>query len=245
MTTTGSYVHTTKDYSLFKPIDGNRNKNLLHLNRLKKSMSENYLFTILTVNENYEIIDGQHRFEIIKELGLPLNYVVCKGYGLNEVHTLNANAKTWKSSDYLEGYCNLGYKDYLIFRDFKEKYGLGHDETVCLLHGSKAIGGGSHVQEFYSGNFKVKDLKKAEDAMEKIKMIEPYYAGYKRRYFIYAMLNLFKNPNFQFTEFLQKLRLQPTALQDCVTTSAYIILIEEIYNYKRKGKVNLRFYNDN
>ena len=76
-------VHKTTDYFLFKPIDGNRNKNLLHINRLKKSISENYLFTVIIVNENYEIIDGQHRFECIKELELPLYYITCKGYGLN------------------------------------------------------------------------------------------------------------------------------------------------------------------
>ena len=33
-----NHVHTTTDYYLFKSIDGNRNKNLLHINRLKKSM---------------------------------------------------------------------------------------------------------------------------------------------------------------------------------------------------------------
>ena len=86
-------VHTTEDYFMFKPIDGNRNKNLLHINRLKKSMAENYLFTVIIVNEKYEIIDGQHRFHVIEELKLPLNYIVCKGYALEEVHILNANSK--------------------------------------------------------------------------------------------------------------------------------------------------------
>ena len=63
-----NHVHTTTDYFLFKPINGNRNINRLHLSRLKKSIEENYLFTVIIVNENYEIIDGQHRFECIKEL---------------------------------------------------------------------------------------------------------------------------------------------------------------------------------
>ena len=78
-------------------------------------MQENYLFTIIIVNENYEIIDGQHRFDVIKELGLPLNYVICGGYGLNEVHILNQNSKTWNVDDYLDGYCLLGYTDYLKY----------------------------------------------------------------------------------------------------------------------------------
>jgi ParB-like chromosome segregation protein Spo0J len=29
-------------------------------------MAENYLFTVIIVNEKYEIIDGQHRFDVIK-----------------------------------------------------------------------------------------------------------------------------------------------------------------------------------
>jgi ParB-like chromosome segregation protein Spo0J len=86
MVKSSNQVHTTTDYFLFKSIDGNRNKNLLHINRLRESMSKNYLFTVIIVNENYEIIDGQHRFDVIQELKLPLNYIVCKGYGLKEVH---------------------------------------------------------------------------------------------------------------------------------------------------------------
>ena len=79
----------------------------MHINRLKKSMADNYLFTVIIVNENYEIIDGQHRFDVIK-IKTPLHYIMCCGYGLNEVHILNQNSKTWNADDYATGYCNLG-----------------------------------------------------------------------------------------------------------------------------------------
>jgi hypothetical protein len=231
-------VHTTKDYSLFKSIEGNRNKNLLHINRLKKSMSENYLFTVIIVNEHYKIIDGNHRFDVIQELQLPLHYIVCEGYGLNEVHILNQNSKTWNADDYLTGYCNLGYEDYIKYGEFKERYNLGHNETMSLLLGTINK---MDSNIFYSGDFKIKDLWNAEDTIEKILMIEPYYNGVRRRSFIFTMMSLFKNKNFEFTEFLQKLKLQPTALQDCTNVGNYKILIEEIYNYRRREKVNLRF----
>lgn len=238
MVQTTNQVHTTTDYFLFKSIDGNRNKNLLHINRLKKSMSENYLFTIIIVNEKYEIIDGQHRFDVIKELKLPLNYIICEGYGLNEVHVLNQISKTWNADDYLHGYVNLGYEDYIKYAEFKEKYGLGHNETQSILSG---LNHGGEMTVFYSGRFKIKSLNEAEKIIEKILMVEPYYSGVRRRTFIYAMISLFKNNNFEFTEFLQKLKLQPTALQDCTSVVNYKILIEEIYNYRRREKVNLRF----
>ena len=231
-------VHTTKDYFLFKSIDGNRNKNLLHINRLKKSMYENYLFTVIIVNENYEIIDGQHRFDVVKELNLPLHYIICKGYGLNEVHVLNQNSKTWNADDYLTGYCNLGHSDYIKYKEFKETYGIGHIECMTLLTGMHTK---SQVDDFYGGTFKIKNYNEACKTIEKILIISQYYDGAKRRSFIYAMLQLFKNKNFNFAEFIQKLKCQTTKLVDCSNTSQYIALIEEIYNYRRREKINLRY----
>lgn len=201
-------------------------------------MSNSYLFTVIIVNENYEIIDGQHRFEVIKELSLPLHYIVCNGYGLDEVHILNQNSKTWKADDFLQGYVNLGLADYVKYKEFKEQYNLGHNETMALLQNRKDKG---DIDIFYKGLFKVADYQEAVKTIEKILLIEPYYNGVRRRTFIYTMLSLFENPAFEFSEFLQKLKLQPSALQDCVKIEQYKVLIEEIYNYKRRDKVNLRY----
>lgn len=234
-------VETTTNYSMFKPIDGNRNKNLMHINRLKKSMAEKYLFTIITVNEKFEIIDGQHRFDVIQELKLPLHYVICYGYGLNEVHILNANSKTWNANDYLEGYCKMGYKDYIEYKNFKEKYGFGHLESMVILSDGKMGAAVNIANNFYKGEFKIKNSNEAYIIAEKIKITGQFYEGYTRRSYVYAMINLFKNKNFVFIEFLQKLKTQPTALCDCTSTETYIALIEEIYNYRRREKVNLRF----
>ena len=241
MANKSSHVHTTKDYLLFNSIEGNRNKNLMHINRLRESMAENYLFTVIIVNEKYEIIDGQHRFEVIKELNLPMRYIICEGYGLNEVHVLNQNSKTWTSDDYLEAYCNLNYPHYLNYAVFKSRYKLGHNLCMAMLSETTSNAGTSQIKEFYKGNFVIKNFKKACSLAEKVEIIGQYYEGNKRRSFVLAMLQLFKNDNFEFTELLQKLKTQPTALVDCNDTQQYISLIEEIYNYRRKVKVGLRY----
>lgn len=236
-------VHTTNDYFLFKPLQGNRQINKLHLKRLKDAIEKNYLFTVIIVNENYEIIDGQHRFECIRELQLPLHYIVCKGYGLSEVQILNQNAKNWNYEDYLEGYIDLGLNDYKIYKEFKDKYQFGHSECMILLSYQNLTNRESHnIQiDFKNGNFKVKDFNKAEIIANKIWLLNGLYEGFLRRNFVYAMLRLFKNPDFELTEFIAKLKLQPSALTDCTSIDAYITLIEEIYNYKRRDKVNLRY----
>jgi len=239
MAKNSTQVHTTKDYFQFKSIDGNRTKNNLHVKRLLKSMEENYLFNVIIVNEKNEIIDGQHRFECIKKLNLPMHYIVCNGYGLNEVHRLNANSANWKITDFLSAYCDLEIEDYLIFRDFKNKYGFGINECFTLL----VTGGysGESYKIFASGKMKIKSLSDAERKANLILSTAPYYKGYSRRYYVMALNTLINKSQFDFNEFIQKLKQQPTTLVDCTSTESYIELIEEIYNYRRREKINLRF----
>jgi hypothetical protein len=234
-------VHTTTDYGRFTSIDGNRNLNLLHLQRLKKSIQENYLFTIILVNEKFQIIDGQHRYEVIREFGLPLHYIICDGYGLPEVHILNATSKTWNADDYLDGYIKLGRTDYIKYKQFKDKYEFSHNCCMAILSNTQSAPSGTRIQNFYDGKFEISNYKKAVEFAEAICLLQPLYPGYNRNHFILAMLQLMKKPQFEFAEFIGKLRLQPSTLFDCQSVSQYVSLIEEIYNYRRRDKVNLRY----
>jgi hypothetical protein len=194
------------------------------------------------VNDKFEIIDGQHRYLISQELNLPINYIISKNYGLNEVQILNANMKNWQTMDYVNGYCDLGYKDYIIYRDFVEEYSLNNQVAILILSGEQPGGNDVSVSsKFKEGLFKVNNINNSIRIVEKLQMIKPYYDGCMRRSFVIAMLGMFKNQNFEFTEFIAKLKQQPTTLQDCTNTTQYRSLIEEIYNYRRREKVNLRY----
>ena len=46
---------------------------------------------------------------------------------------------------------------------------------------------------------------------------------------------------WSFNDFMHKIRLQPTALVDCANRDQYKTLIEDIYNYKRREKISLRY----
>jgi hypothetical protein len=240
-------VHTTTDYSMFKSIPGNRNLNLLHINRLKKSMQQQYLFTAIVVNEQYEIIDGQHRFHAIRDLGLPLHYIIMNGYGLMQVHVFNANTSNWKNEDYLDAYCKLGYSDYIILSNFLKKYKLNITVGASVLLGTQSAASGNSIgskfEYFKDGSMKVtaKQHENAEKFMEMLFLFEPFFKEFKSRSFVFALMKLTKNPNFEITELLQKVKVQPLALQSCQQVNQMVSLIEEIYNYKRRDKVNLRF----
>ena len=231
-------VYKTSDLTIFKSLNGNRDVIQSHLKRLAISMSKNKLFSPIIVNEKLEVVDGQHRLMAAKINNSEIEYIIVNGYGLEEVQILNANSKNWSSDDYMNGYCDLENINYIKYRDFKNKYGFGHSECQALLSGTLS----SSLQPiFNSGEFKIKDLKLAIDHAEKILMISDFYDGYKRRSFVLSLMSLFQNKDFIFTQFIQKLKIQSTALVDCTSSVGYLLLIEEIYNYKSRNKVNLRF----
>lgn len=234
-------VFKTTDYSLFKIIDGNRNINQLHLKRLKKSIEEKYIMIPIIVNQHYEIIDGQHRFESAKELKKPIYYIMVNDLGLKDVQRLNSNLKNWNADDYLDGYCKLGYSNYIKYREFKKQYGFNHNETAALLSNNRRYHGYKNNLDFKNGTFEIRDYDEAVNNANKISMISQYYDGYKRRNFVYAMLDVFTKPDYNHAEFLNKLSFQSRSLVDCTDVQQYLTLIEEIYNYKRSNKVNLRF----
>lgn len=229
-------VKETKNYEMFSSIMGNRPMNELHLNRLTKSMQEELLVSPIIVNEKYQVIDGQHRLKVSSELNLPVRYIVCEGYGLTEVQRLNQNSKDWKMIDFISGYAELGNKEYQYLMKFHEDSGLTITTCVTLLSNS-----GSATNDIRNGVWIAKHKKRANTIYEWLQITRPYYANIERKGFVMALMHMYKREEFNFSQFVSKVSIQPTALVDCVRTEEYITLIESLYNYKSRNKVNLRY----
>jgi hypothetical protein len=250
-------VYKTDDLSIFKAIDGNRVPNLQHIKRLADSIRVYGMkCNPILINEKMEVIDGQHRLMAAKEVGTFVYYIILNGYTLNEVHTLNLNQKNWTKKDYMEGYANMGIESYIKLRDFCNK---NQDLlfTDCLSLCSNVSSSATYVlsnkfrngsnkiintkQVFEEGTWIGKDFELGQEWANKIRMIQPYYSNYNRSTFIGTLLTLFQNDNFDFNEFMHKLRLQPTALVDCSNREQYKTLIEDIYNFRSRNKISLRY----
>lgn len=233
-------IKKTKDYSRFKSISGNRALDLKHVERLKQSIEANDLFSPILVNEGFEIIDGQHRFEALRQLGKPVKYMIVDGYGIKEVQLLNTHSKNWTVDDFTECYIAQGIKDYRIYKEFKQAYKFNHNVLLGVL-GNGAPDSGRATTQFKDGNFRVADIDAAASIFEKVNICGKYYTGFRRRSFIAALISCLSNKKFSFEEFEEKLKYQSAKLVDCTTVKQYISLIEEIYNFKRREKISLRF----
>jgi hypothetical protein len=250
-------VNITHDLSIFKFLDGNRPANPQHVARLVKSIKTyGMLVNPILVNEKYEIIDGQHRFLAAREVGCPVYYIVLKGYALQQVHTLNMNQKNWTKAEFLHGYANMGLEDYIVLRDFWYKHqwlNLGDAIALCSnitsdfnLTRKPLVAKNGHVQDrsndFLAGTWKIRDLNLAEINASKLKSIEPFFPeGYRSTSFVGTMLMLFNHENYNHDRFLRKLKVQPLALSKQASREQYKLLIEDIYNYKSRNKVSLRY----
>lgn len=248
-------VYKTNDLSIFKQIDGNRIPNLQHVNRLASSIRVNGMkCNPILVNEKMEVIDGQHRLMAAKEAASFVYYIIVTGYSLNEVHTLNLNQKNWGRKDFMEGYANMGIESYIKLKSFIAKnddYTFNDCISFCAnrtgamdAKGSKSrlVNPELSIQKvFEEGTWTGKDFNLAQEFASKIRMIKPYYSGYNKSGFVTTMIGLLQKETFDFNDFMHKIRLQPTAMVDCANRDQYRTLIEDIYNYRSRNKVNLRY----
>jgi hypothetical protein len=234
-------VYQTQDYSAFKLLVGNRDLNKEHLSRLKKSMETKYLLAPIVVNDKFEIIDGQHRFESAKELSLPINFIIAQGYSLNEVQQLNTNTSNWHSADFLKAYCDEGRVEYLRFKEYRDAFSDLSLESllVVLFENIDNQGKFSSTQIFKSGDLKIESYETAYKICSELKDYKTYFKYYSNRLFVYTFLFLRTKQNYNHNRMIQKLKLQPNRLSRCATRSQYLLLLEEIYNYKSQNKVSL------
>jgi hypothetical protein len=235
-------IFETNDYSKFKMIDGNRKiKQSKVDNLIKKMRKRGWLPTVeITVNELFQIIDGQHRFNAVQEVGISFRYKIVKNTGIDEVRETNEGSNNWSLSDYLPSFSSKGIKSYVQLENFK----LDFPElnlSICQMLLSNSMGNPSR-EKFESGDWKVKDYNTGVLWGGYVMSLKPLFSGWKRVIFVRGLIKVLMNkPEFNFQEFLHKVELRPNMLVPCGTTDQYVEMIERIYNHGRSQKVNLRY----
>lgn len=235
-------VQHTYDYAKFKSITGNRFLNPQHVKRVAESMREINLmqYQPVMINSKGYLIDGQHRVEAAKMLDEPVFYVEVPDLGLNEIRLLNSNMKAWSLRDYVSSYAKTGKKDYQILLDFSDRYKIPLTTSASILCGQAVgMGGGTMSNILRQGKFVIVSLKSAEILARKLKDIQPFtFSGaWRSREFIRALLFIYAKgaSHVQLLEQLKKhgkFEVQPDH-------RAYILLLQDIYNYQKKGRLLL------
>jgi hypothetical protein len=234
-------IFRTSDYEKFKTIAGNRRLNQNKINKLVKSMKKkNWLATVeITVNQYYQVIDGQHRLEAAKIARVPVLYKIVEDTDLTHVIETNQGASNWTLKDHLPSQINMGNKDYILLDRFMKEFPK-LNMSICQMLLTQTPGNPNR-EKMESGLWNIKDYNTGVLWGQHILSLEEYFEGYYRVIFVRGMITVLNNPKFNFQEFVHKVQLRPNMLVPCGSTKQYVAMIEEIYNYKRADKVNLRF----
>lgn len=138
-------VYVTTDYSIFRKMKENRPLKPENLKKIRESIKEfGWLRQPILVNEKMEVIDGQHRLEACKELGLPVEYIIDEGLKVEECQELNRTQNNWRSDDYIHSFAERGNENYIRFRKLTEEFPQLSRGTISFCLGER---GGNRVSK--------------------------------------------------------------------------------------------------
>lgn len=244
-------IYKTRDYDKFKTIKGNRRLNARNYVKLCKSMSEEQLIIPVIVNSSFEIIDGQHRYNAIKELGLDLYYFMVEGYGIDQVKRANLVSSNWTKEDYLNMYCEDDNENYITFKELKERHRMNISDLVKLFAMAQGKSPAQVAYEFEGGMFVSDGIMTVESFLLELEIFN-FYKAYKTQSFVAAFLKLYSNSNYESSKMNEKLKTRRNVLDqmNSGTIDEYLsALCNKIYSFG-PGKNNIyydvhtrRFYN--
>ena len=236
-------IFETKDYSIFKFRDDNRVIRTNHVKKLANKMRNRGWLpaSVVTINGSGDVIDGQHRVKAAIETNTPVRYKVVRGAGVDEMTEMNTLQVNWSPFDHLHKFVVRGVPSYITFDKFVKEFPMfKYTEIAMFLNNNQ-----STIQRdtFENGQWEVKSVSKAREWANNILQLKEYGEKFfNRAIFVRAMIKVMSNkPEFVFDEFLHKVKLRPMNFKQCGTVDQYVEMIEDIYNYRRSDKLNLRF----
>lgn len=234
-------VQVTNNYKKFHLLMDNRQTARAHINKLKDAINHNpKILEVqpILVNENMEIIDGQHRFIAASELGLPIHYSMVEGLDISTARQMNVMQRKWGVDDYAYSYAKAGNIHYKAYNEYRREYpGVQATTLQIVLGGGES---GNMASDFRNGKFIVKrDEEDAKWILEQLLKIREITGGEIpiSKGFVSALLQALKKEDFQFEQFMENLRKKPEQFRRTNTIRDSLRLLEDIYNFGKS--VNL------
>jgi hypothetical protein len=224
------------DYKKFRTIKGNRDiskKKVARLVASYKSGIDLFPFCPILVNEDFYIIDGQHRFCACKELNKSVFYTVVPNFSLQQIARINSDTDKWKNKDFMQCYTRLGNNNYKLLELFKDKYELTLSVAISLLHNGRCRGGGDFMSLFRDGLFVAHYQDHADKIIAKCYDYETVNPdNWNDRSFIQAIEVLLTSELYNHSEVIEKLKVNKSKIERKSNWKEYIFHIEELFNRK-------------
>jgi len=231
-------VYETRDYDIFKRLDGNR---AIKDGRVKKIidsiMAVGYLPVPVIVNEKYEIIDGQGRIEACRKTEEPVYYIKVPKIGIEECISMNINQANWKVMDYIESYAERGVRSYQYLLKILDNYQKYYKQrTVLYAIFDKTPSGKGLVSDIKNGSILIdqKTYDRARVALSwliSVKDAVEYIGGHTEYYYM-ALLYCYRRDDIDNERLIEKVKKEQLNLLPVTGMLQALDQLEAIYNYR-------------
>lgn len=229
-------IEKTKDYDRFQVYTYNRPINRSLVLRLKDSINKiGYIDAKpILVDEEFTIIDGQHRYMACVELEIPISYSIVKGNPEEIIINLNSQQINWKLADFVHCWAEREIECYVKLKEFEEKHRLGMSMSLMVLFSN-------HVDK--ADYKKVKAGKEFTINPDAQKICEFIYANSsvpynKNSIFVKSIIKLFKIAT---PEQISKVQKYLISLPQQATVANYMVAFENIVNKNIPMKNRISF----
>ena len=202
-----SRVFYESDYSKFQFLPANRPIKQPRIDRLVGLLNQpRGQLNPVIINENWEVIEGQHRVKACKALNIPVMCVMCHGAKIDDCVVMNNTQDRWNFYDYLHSHGHVSRPNHLEYqkvKKFLDDFQLNTTVATWLLSGNHVDYG---KKDFQDGIFKIKSLTYAESQgayFNKIKSFNAKLPGKVK--FGLAFVKIQKLPKFSMSTCLTQL----------------------------------------
>jgi hypothetical protein len=233
-------IHYTTDYGRFKFLKGNRDINEGKVNKIKKVIQAGIdvlKYAPIIVNEAMEIIDGQHRFAVSREMKGNVYYVIHKEADLSIVPTINSNSSKWRNIDFLNSYADLKKPAYLSLIKFMEEFsGIGLSTAIKIVHaGTMEVS--DAVESFRDGVLSNDHIELAHKVATLLNDFRPHMENPFSSRMFRVMLQLMDNGKYDHALMLKKLQDSGRRIENLTSPKTIIQDMESVINHRMKERV--------
>jgi len=227
-------VESSYDYELFSLLPNNRPIREAHINKLVQKIKIKDLQQPIQINDEFQILDGQHRFFAYQQLNLPVPYFINNSVTENDISVLNSTTRKWSDKDYLHWWVgkekeqekNIAHGPYQTLEWFLNKYKLGLPMSVFLLSAIPH----KDTAGFKEGKLKIRNLELAKERAEFVVSLKPYFEFYKKSNFMYALYYLMRHKDFSLERMYQAISKNSSELHGQASRNGYITNLLKVYN---------------
>ena len=242
----------TREYHRFKFNYINRDINPRHVKKLEQEIVDMGMVMVpVLVDQEWNVIDGQHRIMACENLGMPVPYLLTKSMSIEDVVRLNNVTLKWSQLDRVKSYARQGNEHYQRLLSFYEHCAErvpSISMSVCakLAQGNMSQGGGgafiSKGKTLKNGLWEFKGT--TDEAIERFEMcmhFEEFGFAFTES-FLSALYTCLKHEEFSIKVFKTRALKYRDRLFRCSTKNAYLRMIEDVMNYRRCEKNHIRLF---